>query len=364
MTLSKQYARFMADNPGFKEADNIPLQEVIRLIPCRINPGRALVKMGLKRKRVDRLFSRKQCLTVELFEVVWGLLQDLEAVTFQGDKEARLRVLAAVERLYPAEEPAEVAVEIVGPDWLDPELWIPESGRVKTRQARWLLQNLDGLAVGGEFLEIRCTPPIRKGRIPPKREPDAQRKRRLFHRWFEGIQVDEEGLFSLTPEFLAMEMTTGLTGRVVDATCGVGALAIAAARQPGVHSVHAIDCNRSRLDMARHNAEIYQQQETITFSVARAEEVLAETEADWLLLDPPWGGTDYDRDRVRLCDIPFPVEDVVQNFTGAIRMKLPRSFVVADLGDAWSVQPAVDDRGVLKFLVAERSPVPATEATH
>ena len=161
-----------------------------------------------------------------------------------------------------------------------------------------------------------------------------------------------------------MEMTTGLTGRVVDATCGVGALAIAAARQPGVHSVHAIDCNRSRLDMARHNAEIYRQQGRITFSVARAEEVLEEVEADWLLLDPPWGGTDYDRDRVKLSDIPFPVEEVVQKFKGPIRMKLPRSFVAADLGEAWSLQPAVDDRGVLKFLVAERSPVPATEITH
>ena len=357
MTVQEHYALFKEKNPKILESENVPLQEVIRVLPCRINVGRALIKLGLKRKRVDRLFSRKQSFDLELFQTVWGLLRDLEKVTFNPDQDARRRVLSAVESLYPAEEPTEVSVGIEGPKWLDPHIWLPPSGRVKTRQARWLLQNLDGLAVGGVSLRVKCTPSIRKGRVPPKREPDAQRKRRLFGRWFEGIRVDDEGLFSLTPEALAMEMTSGLKGKVVDATCGVGGLAIAAARQQGVISVLAIDRDRGRVEMAQHNAEIYSQQDVIEFVVGLAQDLIPKVEADWLLIDPPWGGTDYDRSQINLSDLPFPLEGVVKRFKGGIRMKLPRSFVVEDLGSEWSCRPAVDDRGILKFLIVERDPL-------
>ena len=173
MNEQERYEAFLEDHTNLEEGASYPLVEVVRALSCRVNVGKGLVKLGLKRKRVDRLLSRKQTLSMELVSSVQELLSDLEVFVFERDEQARQRVMAAVEELYPSVEPAEVSVNIRGPEWLDPHLWVPKGGRVKTRQARWLLQNLDGLAVGGEVLEVLCDPVIRKGRVPPKRESDA-----------------------------------------------------------------------------------------------------------------------------------------------------------------------------------------------
>ena len=357
MSKSERYANFLSGREHLVDSTSYPLREIVAEIPCRVKPGKALAKVGMKRKRVDRLLARKQTLSADLVETVAALLRDLELYTFEADDSARVRILEAAERLYPSQEPAEVHVELLGPDWLDVGHWLPKSRRVKARQARWLLQNLDGLSVGGATLNVHCEPPIRRGRIPPRREPESQRKRRLFSRWFDGIRVDEEGLFSLTPEALALDMTSGLSGTVVDGTCGVGALAIAAARQPGVTHVSAVDCRRARLDMARHNAALYDVAHRLEFIEARLERWISGQVADWLLLDPPWGGPGYDRKALGMSDLPFPLEGVIASFDGGIRIKLPRSFCVSELGDGWRFRPAVDDRGILKFLIAERGPV-------
>ena len=355
MSESIPWETFLSGHEAWSAGDSIALSTLLKEIPCRVNVSRSLSRMGFRRKRIDRLLSRKQTLSQDLYESICAMLQDLEKVVFSEDSEARNRVLEVVEHLYPMGEPAEVHVVLQGPDWLDSEYWIPPNSRVKTRQARWLLQNLDGLMVAGQRLTVTCTPEIRKGKSPPRREADAVRKRRLFSRWFEGIQVDQEGLYSLTPEYLAMQMTKGLEGRVVDGTCGVGALCIAAARQVGVSSVLAVDSNDSRIRMAEHNASIYKQSDRIAFKTSRLEECLTDLKCDWLLLDPPWGGADYDRSLLTMSDLDFPLEEVLGLYTGKIRLKLPRSFKIETLPGTWSCLPAIDPRGVLKFLMLERA---------
>jgi trimethylguanosine synthase len=93
----------------------------------------------------------------------------------------------------------------------------------------------------------------------------AQRKR-LFSKFDDAIQLDQEGWFSVTPEaianHIALRMTMQHAGRresmvVLDAFAGVGGSAIAFARRPEVSRVICVDTDLDRLKMAAHNCFIY-----------------------------------------------------------------------------------------------------------
>ncbi len=266
------------------------------------------------------------------------------------------RIAEALRALITApREPERVRVWIEGPPFVDPRLWNAPGEEVTASRARWLLSNLDGLAAFGGHLRVRTEPAIRAGRAAPQREDRSARRRRLFSRWDEGIRADDEGLVGATPEALALRIAQGARGVVVDGTCGVGALAIAYAREPGVTRVIAIDRDRTRLAMARHNAAIYGVEAKVEFVCADVVERTGTVRADLLVLDPPWGGRDYDRERVALEDLGLDVAAVLERFQGPVVLKLPRSFDPATLpAGRWRIEPLVDDRGILKMLIARR----------
>ena len=103
----------------------------------------------------------------------------------------------------------------------------------------------------------------------------AQR-RRLFSRYDDGIRLDKESWYSVTPEAIAdhiakrmvedcrkavgADADTHKEGVVVlDAFCGCGGNAVAFAKLPPeeVALVVAIDVDKSKLEMAAHNASLY-----------------------------------------------------------------------------------------------------------
>lgn len=104
----------------------------------------------------------------------------------------------------------------------------------------------------------------------PKEEvPDkfwAQR-RRLFSRYDDGIQLDKESWYSVTPEaiadHIAKRMADDCNGKegavILDAFCGCGGNAVAFARLPRekVALVVCIDVDKSKLEMAANNAALY-----------------------------------------------------------------------------------------------------------
>ena len=111
----------------------------------------------------------------------------------------------------------------------------------------------------------------------------AQRKR-LFTRFDDGIQLDADGWFSVTPEAIANHIaermmmvtasatTTTTTNNssktmvVLDAFAGVGGNTIALARRPEVQRVIAVDTCRERLRRAAHNCRVYEiPSETVVF---------------------------------------------------------------------------------------------------
>ncbi|SCV71263.1 BQ2448_2851 [Microbotryum intermedium] len=128
---------------------------------------------------------------------------------------------------------------------------------------------------------------------------------RLFSLFDEGVQMDREGWFSVTPEKIAQQIAERCRCNViVDAFCGVGGNAIQFAFT--CEKVIAIDTSPIRLACARKNAEIYGVADRIEFIQADFVEWAKEKakrletkpkgeeeEVEVVFLSPPWGGIDY-----------------------------------------------------------------------
>ncbi|XP_029380342.1 trimethylguanosine synthase [Echeneis naucrates] len=124
----------------------------------------------------------------------------------------------------------------------------------------------------------------------------AQRYR-LFSRFDEGIRLDREGWFSVTPERIAEHIALRVEHKfhgcqlVVDAFCGVGGNAIQFALTG--KKVLAVDIDAVRLDLARHNAAVYGVANQIEFLQGDFLQLASHLRGDVVFLSPPWGGPDY-----------------------------------------------------------------------
>ncbi|NXF83758.1 TGS1 synthase, partial [Sclerurus mexicanus] len=123
----------------------------------------------------------------------------------------------------------------------------------------------------------------------------AQRYR-LFSRFDEGIKLDREGWFSVTPEKIAEHIAVRVSQSfncdiIVDAFCGVGGNAIQFALTS--KRVIAIDIDPEKLSLARNNAEVYGVADQIEFVCGDFMVLAADLRADVVFLSPPWGGPDY-----------------------------------------------------------------------
>ncbi|KAM5158394.1 trimethylguanosine synthase isoform 1-T1 [Mantella aurantiaca] len=142
----------------------------------------------------------------------------------------------------------------------------------------------------------------KKVSLPPEIAADphlakywAQRYR-LFSRFDEGIKLDEEGWFSVTPEKIAEHIAQRVrqcikNAVVVDAFCGVGGNAIQFALA-GMRVI-AVDIDPIKLELAYNNAQVYGVTDQIEFIRADYMRVASDLKADAVFLSPPWGGPDY-----------------------------------------------------------------------
>lgn len=123
----------------------------------------------------------------------------------------------------------------------------------------------------------------------------AQRYR-LFSRFDDGIKLDKEGWFSVTPEKIAAHIAGRVSQSfkcdiVVDAFCGVGGNTIQFALTG--KRVIAIDIDPVKIDLARNNAEVYGTADKIEFICGDFLLLAPCLKADVVFLSPPWGGPDY-----------------------------------------------------------------------
>eukprot|EP00795_Rhopilema_esculentum_P007756 gene7756-13599_t len=115
---------------------------------------------------------------------------------------------------------------------------------------------------------------------------------RLFSRFDEGIKLDKESWFSVTPEKIAEHIAERCRCDVViDAFCGAGGNTVQLAFT--CERVIAIDIDAKKIELAKHNASIYGVADRIEFIVGDFLKLAPYLKADVVFLSPPWGGPDY-----------------------------------------------------------------------
>ncbi|XP_060084227.1 trimethylguanosine synthase-like [Ylistrum balloti] len=138
----------------------------------------------------------------------------------------------------------------------------------------------------------------KQGKIPEEISNDPELRKywaqryRLFTRFDDGIKLDREGWFSVTPEKIAEHIADRCRCDViVDAFCGVGGNAIQFAFT--CERVIAVDIDPAKIECARHNAAVYGVEDRIEFICGDFLKVAPLLKADVIFLSPPWGGPDY-----------------------------------------------------------------------
>lgn len=130
--------------------------------------------------------------------------------------------------------------------------------------------------------------------IPEIEKYWAQRYR-LFSRFDEGIRIDYEGWYSVTPEAISKHIADRCRCKVlVDAFCGVGGNTIQFAQT--CDKVIAVDIHPYRLEMARHNCKVYGVEDKVEFIHGDFLDLVCSgrlSSAEVVFLGPPWGGPDY-----------------------------------------------------------------------
>nr|XP_009481598.1 PREDICTED: LOW QUALITY PROTEIN: trimethylguanosine synthase [Pelecanus crispus] len=160
----------------------------------------------------------------------------------------------------------------------------------------------------------------------------AQRYR-LFSRFDEGVKLDREGWFSVTPEKIAEHIAVRVSQSfncdiIVDAFCGVGGNAIQFALTS--KRVIAIDIDPEKLSLARNNAEVYGVADQIEFVCGDFMVLAADLQADVVFLSPPWGGPDYATAEIfdiqtMICPDGFEIFRLSKKITNNIVYFLPRN---------------------------------------
>lgn len=126
----------------------------------------------------------------------------------------------------------------------------------------------------------------------PKMYKYWKKRHSLFHRFDEGIKLDRESWFSVTPEGVAMHIACKFVYDVVlDAFCGAGGNTIQFAFLS--RKVIAVDIDPQKIELARHNASVYGVADRIEFIVGDFFELAPTLKADMVFLSPPWGGPSY-----------------------------------------------------------------------
>lgn len=160
----------------------------------------------------------------------------------------------------------------------------------------------------------------------------------LFSRFDEGIKMDEEGWFSVTPEPLAKHHAIRCgSGSIIDFFTGVGGNAIQFAQRS--KHVIAIDIDPNKIDYAMHNASLYGVEDKIDFVRGDSFSLAPKLKADTVFMSPPWGGPDYTQ--VKKFDINTMLKpkdgkflfNVGKRIAPKIVMFLPRNIDISQLAE-------------------------------
>jgi len=140
----------------------------------------------------------------------------------------------------------------------------------------------------------------------------------FFSRYDEGISMDEESWFEVTPETVARHIADRMSEckTICDATAGVGGNAIQFART-GNTEVICVDIDQDRLKKCHQNAKVYNVADRMQYHHGNFSELLPQdTKVDAVFISPPWGGPSHlEQPSFGLQDVEYC--DIVELFTTA-----------------------------------------------
>eukprot|EP00092_Neocalanus_flemingeri_P015914 GFUD01017231.1.p1 GENE.GFUD01017231.1~~GFUD01017231.1.p1 ORF type:complete len:539 (+),score=222.79 GFUD01017231.1:195-1619(+) len=230
----------------------------------------------------------------------WSLKYDASGNAVKPSALEKVKTLICVpaENVSSEEFGSAEEVELAGNDSLD-EFFTPDEDEEDVE----VVEN-------EQFFDVKSSPKTRKpkhgsklARHPPSPVPEelsslphiskywAQRYR-LFSKYDEGVRLDAESWYSVTPEKIAEHIAERCRcDLIVDGFCGVGGNAIQFAFT--CERVIAIDIDQTKIELARHNARVYGVEDRIEFIVGNFFQVLPTLQPDVVFLSPPWGGPEY-----------------------------------------------------------------------
>lgn len=183
------------------------------------------------------------------------------------------------------------------------------------------------------------------GRLPDSLIKYWYQRYLLFSQFDNGIKMDEEGWFSVTPESIARHHASRCgSGIIIDCFTGVGGNAIQFAMKRNY--VIAIDIDPQKIDCAQHNAAIYGVSDQINFIVGDFFQIAPHLKGDVIFLSPPWGGPDYNK--VQAYDITTMLKphdgkylfEIARTIASKVVMFLPRNADLDQLAElSLSVNP-------------------------
>jgi hypothetical protein len=198
----------------------------------------------------------------------------------------------------------------------------------------------------------------KKGAVRPPFNPDLrkywQQRHCLFSKYSQGVRLDAEGWFSVTPEAVAARTAELLAAGVphpspslvFDMFLGVGGNAIQQALAGDW--VIAMDIDADKVEMARHNARVYGVEHRIQFIVGDSTKLCGRLRASIALLSPPWGGPEYGTSvaefrlaslRLDQCD-GLHLFDLAAHIAPSVGLYLPASVSDAELRDLAARHPS------------------------
>ena len=203
----------------------------------------------------------------------------------------------------------------------------------------------------------------RQKKIQNQVERFKRRRTSLFSKWSmienEGIEIDNEMFYSITPEEIAEKIAIYCRNKVdytilIDGFCGVAGNLIQFAIQNQNAFIIGIDLCAERIDSARRIAKIYGVECQCDFICGDFLKVAPSlhVKPDIVFLSPPWNGPNYKKkDRFLLSDLPIDgnaIFDVSRQLTENVAFYLPRNQCTDDL-DALNAEYSMDFNNTLLF---------------
>ncbi|XP_043529277.1 trimethylguanosine synthase isoform X2 [Frieseomelitta varia] len=181
---------------------------------------------------------------------------------------------------------------------------------------------------------------------------------RLFSKFDQGIKLDRESWFSVTPEKIAEHIAQRCKcDTIIDAFCGAGGNAIQFAFT--CEKVFAIDIDPVKIELARNNARVYGVDDRIEFIVGDFLQLASKLIADVVFLSPPWGGPEYAKNETfDLNNIMQPIGgvklfNIARKITDHVAYFLPRNVdtmqlaILAGVGGGVEVEQNFLDRKLI-----------------